>query len=142
MRPVCLTLASLAVLLAAAGPPPKVRVSFDLITEKGFPITGSQQWHKTLSDLGVTSLRIHSGTGTEQAAIENEGTEQRPSYKVTGILKANNTLHLPGGKFSPRDEAAIRKWIADLGDQGPAGVTRPRTPLACCPSNSKRSTRI
>lgn len=33
-------------LLVAAGPAPKVRVSFDLITEQGFPITGSQQWHK------------------------------------------------------------------------------------------------
>lgn len=134
MRLACCVITLSAILLVAAAPASKVRISFDLITEKGFPNTGQQQWHKALSDLGVTSLRIHSGAGNEEAAIENSGSERTPSYTVTGILKANNTLQLPGGTFSMRDSAGLRKWIAELGDQGPAGVTQAKGTFGLLPA--------
>jgi hypothetical protein len=133
MRAACLALTVFALLLAGAAPANKVRVSFDLITEKGFPNTGHQQWHKALSDLGVTNLRIHSGSDQEKPAIENDGSARAPSYKVTGILKANGTLQLPGGTFAMRDAAGLRKWIAELSDQGPAGVTQSKGAFGLLP---------
>jgi hypothetical protein len=109
--------------LAVAAP----RVSLELATDKGFPIGGAQEWSKVLSNLGVQSLRIRSATGMDAPKVEELGDAKNPSYRVVGILTANNQLVVPGGKFSTRDAGAIRKWLENLADQGEAGVTEQRS---------------
>jgi hypothetical protein len=116
-------LVTLFVLLSASVGLAAPRVSLELATDKGFPIGGAHEWHKLLSGLGVVNLRIRAATGADQPAVEELGDPKNPSYRVVGILTAGNLLVVPGGKFSPRDGAAIRAWLENLADQGEAGVT-------------------
>jgi hypothetical protein len=103
------------------------RVSLELATEQGFPITGAQEWHKLLTSIGIEGLRIRSAKGIDQPAIEQIGTPDRPSYQVLGILTAGNQLIVPGGKFTLRDAGRIKNWLENLADQGEAGVAQRRT---------------
>jgi hypothetical protein len=125
-------------LLAVAGgadkPAAKARVSLELVTEKGLPVTGTQQWYQVLTDVGVTNLRIRSANGGDETGIEKHGTKEAPSYQVVGIVKADNTLYLPGGKFTTRDAARLKKWLADLSDLGSEGVTQPKSAFGMTPS--------
>jgi hypothetical protein len=116
----------LAVCAAADKPAAKARVSLELVTEKDIPITGTQQWYRVFADLGVGSLRIRPAVGKEETGIEQRGNKAAPVYDVVGIIKADNTLYLPGGKFTVNDGARLKKWLADLADQGVEGVAQPR----------------
>ena len=120
----CAVLLSIGV--AADKPAAKARVSLELVTEEGFPITGAQQWYQVFSELGVGNLRIRSATGTDAVGVEKRGTKDAPIYDVIGLIKANNTLYLPGGKFTTGDGARLKKWLADLAEQGTEAVTQPR----------------
>src|SRR4051794_27092907 len=110
--------------LVAAGPKP--RVSLELCTKQGLPLTNSQQWFKVLTDLGVSGLRIRAAGPGDEPSIAEPG-KARGEYKVVGILGADNVLLLPGGKFNLHDTGRLKKWLDELGDQGPAGVTQPRS---------------
>ena len=58
------------------------------------------------------------GQHGDKVEIEDVGRKGLPSYRVHGVLRSNNTLLLPGGKFTLRDKAEIKKWLNDLGEQG------------------------
>ncbi len=116
----------LATCAAADKPAAKARVSLELVTEEGFPITGAQQWYQVFADLGVGGLRIRGATGAVEVEVKNRGSKDAPIYDVVGLIKANNTLYLPGGKFTVNDSARLKKWLADLADQGTEAVTQPR----------------
>src|SRR5215213_5287502 len=79
-----------------AAPP---RISFEIVTEKGAPVSASQQWYKTLTQLGITSLQIRSGTSSDDIEIIKQGTAGSPHYHVVGRLSSDSELLLPGGKF-------------------------------------------
>ena len=126
---VALRIAACALLMlacAAAKPAAKARVSLELVTEKGFPITGANDWYRVFSELGVAGLRIRGANPGDQSGIEKRGSKEAPVYDVVGVIKADNTLHLPGGKFTVHDGARLKKWLADLADQGTEAVTQPR----------------
>ena len=59
-------------------------------------------------------------------AVKEAGPKNARAYQVTGILGADGQLYLPGGKFSLHDATRLRKWLENLGDAGPDGVTAPR----------------
>ncbi len=117
--------------LAAAAEP---RVSFEIITRPGLPPTSAQQWYQALSGLGVAGLQIRSGSEADEMNVEQTGTPALPAFRVTGILAADNMLHVPGGKFGVRDAGKLKKWIADLGADGVEGVTAPRAAFGLTPS--------
>lgn len=96
------------------------RVDMELCTEAGFPLTGAQEWTKVLTALKVDGLQIRGIRETDKAVIETRGTEANPSYRVTGILTANNQLILPGGKFTSRDRVELGAWLTRLKEQGSA----------------------
>jgi hypothetical protein len=103
------------------------RVSLELLTQPGLPITASQQWYKALSELGISGLQIRSAGPADEAGVTEQGGRSGTSYRVVGILSADNMLHLPGGTFKVNDTAGLRKWLATLSDQGAAGVTERRS---------------
>jgi len=104
---------------AVAAPP----VSFELVTDPGFSMTGAQRWIDALKDLDQSGLRIRSGNPGDKTEVINRGTEASPSYHVVGILTANNQLALPYGKFGLNDRAGIAKWIEKLQEGGIDGMT-------------------
>lgn len=99
-------------------------ISMELVTERGLSVTASQDWYKVLSGLGVSSLRIRSGSG-EQPEVTTEGTKASPRYRVVGVLTRDNVLHLPGGSFKTTDAAGLRRWLSKLGEHGSEAVTEP-----------------
>ena len=98
------------------------RVEFELITEPGFPTTGSHRWMQLLKDLNVNNLRIRSARASEKVGIRERGTASSPTYQVTGLLTTRNTLRLPGGEFRFGDKAGIARWIAKLKEGGESGL--------------------
>jgi hypothetical protein len=123
MRGIAATLLLLLILgvttTGVAAPP----VSFELVTDEGFSMTGAQRWIEALKDLDQSGLRIRGGRAGDKTEVINRGTETSPSYHVVGILMANNQLALPHGKFSLSDRAGIAKWIEKLQDGGIDGLT-------------------
>jgi len=97
-------------------------VELELITEPGFPLTGSRRWLRTLEDIGVTGLRIRAAKSGETGGIKNVGNESQPRYVVKGILSAKNQLRVPGGTFSVNDVAGIKRWVAKLKADGVEGL--------------------
>jgi len=98
------------------------RVEFELITEPGFPTTGSHQWMRMLKDLKLSSMRIRSARAGDKAEIRERGTAASPTYQVTGLLTARNTLRLPGAEFRFGDKAGIARWIEKLEEGGESGL--------------------
>jgi hypothetical protein len=105
----------------------KARVSLELLTRPGLPLTASQQWFKVLTGMGISGLQIRAAGARDAVGITEEGSKASPQYKVVGILAADNVLYLPGGKFGLNDTGRLRKWLEDLGDLGAAGVTEKRS---------------
>jgi len=102
------------------------RVSFELVTETGFPLTGAQRWLEALKDLEDVDLRIRPGQADDQVEVTNRGTEASPRYHVVGVLTAENRLELPGGRFGLHDRAQIAKWLEKLREGGVEGLTAPK----------------
>ncbi len=98
------------------------RVEMELITEAGFPATGSHRWMQMLKGLDVSNLRIRSARTSDKVGVRERGTATSPTYQVTGILTGRNTLRLPGGEFRYGDKAGIARWITKLKEGGESGL--------------------
>jgi hypothetical protein len=59
--------------------------------------------------------------------VVERGTPNSPVFHVTGLLTRQNTLLVPGARFSPRDRAAITAWVDRLKSGGldSSGRSRP-----------------
>lgn len=113
----------------AAGP----RVSFELVTEAGFPVGGEQRWIDVLKGLDQAGIRIRTGRPGDKVEVTNLGTEDSPSYRVIGILSANNRLEVVGAKFTLADRAKIAQWIEKLQEGGIANLTGARVAFGLTP---------
>lgn len=112
---------------------PKASVTLEVLTRPGVALGASQQWYKTLSELNLAGVQIHGGGAGDEVGVTELGSASAPAYKVISILSSDNVLILPGGKFKPADIAGLRKWFADLSDQGAEGVTQPRPAFGLTP---------
>ena len=81
------------------------RVSFELVTEPGFPVTGAHRWVDALKDLDQSGIQIRAGRPGDKTEIRNRGTDESPSYHVIGILTASNraapVAEYPAGLHKP-----------------------------------------
>ena len=95
----------LLVCLLASGLLAKPPIRMELVTESGFPITGSQRWLKLLSGIGVEGLRIRPSRPGDETSVTNVGTKDRPSYKIVGLLTVQHNykkklfLHMSSMNF-------------------------------------------
>ncbi len=93
----------------------KDRVELELATAPGFSPLETQRWYRVLKDLDVDQLNIRSLKATDKLETVSEGTATRRTYKVTGVLTADNELHLPGGaRFKQRDGSKLAAWLEKL----------------------------
>ena len=112
-----------AIVLAATPAYAGATVQLELVTAKGFPITGAHQWMEALAGLGFSGVRIRSARPADQPQIEATGTDAARIYRVMGVLDARNTLRLPGGSFSIRDQRRLSQWLAKIKAGGEEGLT-------------------
>jgi len=112
------------VLLTTAGPlgAAEGRVELELVTESGFPLTGSQKWVRFLGGLDLAGVRIRPMRPGDRIETVRRGTNAAPLYHVTGVLTSRNKLRLPGGTFSLGDRGRLADWIGRTaaGPQDPA----------------------
>jgi hypothetical protein len=101
-------------------------VALELATERGVQITAPQQWLQLLAGLGIENVRIRGANSGDQPALENRGSEAKPSYHVVGILTTSNELRLPGGVFRTSDREKLRDYFTRLGADGAEGITAPK----------------
>lgn len=114
----CCMLAATCVLLQAATATAAPRVQLELVTEEGFPASGSHRWMSALQNLGLANLRIRSARPGDKVQIVQDGSGSTASYRVTGLLTADNLLLLPGGRFRLGDIEGLRAWIGKLQEGG------------------------
>jgi hypothetical protein len=97
--------------LPAAEAPP---VYLEIATEAGLSLEAPSQWLRALKDLPLESLRIRTARAGDAPRVESRGRETTTSYHVLGVLRTDNRLYLPGGKFRLQDKAALRGWLGKL----------------------------
>lgn len=114
-----LALATLLSLAASPLPPPAGRVQLELIADPKAPITSQQEWLRRLKDVGVTGLRIRSGSPGGRPTVEVQGSPDNPTYVVTGYIGAGNELVLPGGTYRLSEADQVARWVRQLLQRGP-----------------------
>jgi len=95
------------------------RVELELITEPRVPVNSQQTWMRTLSDVGFDRVQIRNRRINDEAGIEVAGSDERPTYRVVGVLTARNAILLPGANFTQRDLGGMRDWVSNLKQHGP-----------------------
>ena len=85
----------------------------EVILESGFIPTDAAKWSKMLGEAGFSSVRLRSGKSSESPTVETHSGSVA-SYRVVGILNANNQLTLPQGRFGLSDRARIEEWLRKL----------------------------
>ena len=88
-------------------------------------ITAPQQWLQLLAGLGIENVRIRGANSGDRPALENRGSDEKPSYHVVGILTSSNELRLPGGVFRTSDREKLRDYFTRLGADGTEAITAP-----------------
>lgn len=104
-------------------------VEFELLTEAGFPLAGHQPWLKLLQSVGVRNIRIAKASRGDRPEIDNVGSADAPSYRITGLLRVGNKLQLEGGTFGVSDKAGLTSWLEKLQDDGIESLTEPTGPF-------------
>ncbi|QDU97210.1 hypothetical protein [Lignipirellula cremea] len=99
----------------AAGP----HVTLELMIESGFPITGAQEWSRAMGRVGADNVRIREAKPGDQGEVVNQGDERTPRYHVTGFLRADGRLHLPGSRpIELTDIGQVTTYVSALRQNG------------------------
>ena len=108
------------------------RIELEVILESGFIPTDAAKWSKMLDAAGFSSVRLRSGKNSESPTVETRSGSVA-SYRVVGVLNANNQLTLPQGRFGLSDRARIEEWLRKLRDNGEEGITVKPTAFGLLP---------
>lgn len=104
---------ALAAAAQAAAP-----IELELATERGMQITAPHEWLQLLTSLGVDNVRIRTAAPGDQPKLENLGSDDRPRYRIVGVITARQELLLPGGTFQRNDRRRIREYFERLAAEG------------------------
>jgi hypothetical protein len=89
-------------------------VHLELATEPGLSLEAPSQWLRALQQLPLESLRIRTARGGDSPRLEPRGRGTASSYHVLGVIRSNNQLDLPGGKFQLEDIPGLRRWLRNV----------------------------
>jgi hypothetical protein len=101
----------------------EARVDLEVVLEPGFIPTEAAKWSQMLDEAGFSSVRIRSSKNDESPAIQASGSGGTRSYRIVGVLNANNQLVLTKGRFGLNDRARIEEWLRKLRTEGEEGIT-------------------
>jgi hypothetical protein len=95
------------------------RVRLELVGDARGSAMAFQQWLRVLTEAGIKNVRIRSGRVAGKVGIQIGGTEAAPEYVVTGVVKSQDELVLPAGRYRRRDVSRLAQWLEDLAEHGP-----------------------
>lgn len=96
------------------------RVELTILTDRNAPMTAPQDWMRDLSREGVLRLRVQSGRAGQKVGVEQIGSGDSATYRVTAILDSKGQLVFPPNTVFRRGQAtAVAKWLSDLEKEGP-----------------------
>jgi hypothetical protein len=98
------------------------RIDLEVVTTSDFSPADGRAWNDMLGKL-VSSVRIRGAKPDDQPAISRLGEDDKPSYRVVGLLGGDNRLVLPKGKFGLGDAGRLESWFTKLREGGIEGVT-------------------
>ncbi|MCC7476024.1 MAG: hypothetical protein IT425_11565 [Pirellulales bacterium] len=128
MKPRLFLITAVAILSAmgagVAGAAPLVEL--EIATDRGLQITAPQQWLQLLAGIGIHQVRLRGIEPGDQPRIETNGTGQKASFSVLGILGTDEVLRLPGGTFKRSDRARLKEYFDQLAADGVDSLTAPR----------------
>jgi hypothetical protein len=101
-------------------------IEVELLTEKGFPFDATRSWLDLFVGLGIKNIRINAAQIGDEVKVVTRGTDAAPTYHITGILAADGSLHLSGGRFKISDKRRIGDWLKDVAEFGPKGEKKPK----------------
>ncbi len=111
------------------------RVTLELMTAPGFPLTGAQEWIRALKDCGADDVRIRGAQSGDKPDVKATGSGATASYRVTGLLDSSSKLHLPGQRPITRFSAGqVKAYISKLRDSGVEGVATPPAAFGLTPT--------
>jgi hypothetical protein len=104
--------------LAWAGPVEGAgRVKLELFADQRASVTSQQTWLRELAAAGVSDVRIRAGS-PERVGIEVLGSEDNPTYLVTGVITTGDELILPGRRFRVTEAPQLARWLNTLAEKG------------------------
>ncbi|MGI9455956.1 MAG: hypothetical protein ACR2NU_05305 [Aeoliella sp.] len=107
--------------LAAATSPASITV--EIVTEPGVQATAPREWLQLLTTIGQRNVSIRTKRSGDSPQLSQSGSDERPRYRVVGLLNGRNELLLPGGRFSLRSRSKLADYFDRLAADGPEGVT-------------------
>ena len=118
---------SLALILAigwAAGNGPAAAASgsvqLELVGDAGSAMA-FQQWAQVLGRAGIRNVQFRSVAEVPAPSIDAQGTKDRPTYVVTGVVQSRDQLSLPGVVFRRSEVGRLAQWLNELAEEGPPG---------------------
>jgi hypothetical protein len=122
-----LTLLGVKERVALPAPPPAARtpapaVDFEIVLEGGLAPTAAQDWIELFKGINQSSVRIRNARGDDRPNIERESLGNRTTYRVMGVVRANNMLLLPGGTFRVNERGKLKQWIEKLQEGGDESI--------------------
>jgi hypothetical protein len=111
----CLALVGLA---SAAPVEGAGRARLELFADQRASITSQQAWLRELAAAGVSGLRIRIGQATDKVGVEVQGSDDNPTYLVTGMITAGDELVLPGRRFRIGEAPQVARWLTNLAEKG------------------------
>ncbi len=85
-----------------------------------------QQWGRVLSQAGIRNVRIRTRRTTDKLEVSVRGTDANPIYLVTGLIRSENELVLPSGRYRRTDMGKLKRWLDDLAKLGPTDRREPK----------------
>src|SRR5437868_5020873 len=82
----------------------------------------ARAWSEMLSQAGFSSVRIR-GAGRDAPSLQTAGTAAATTYRVVGVLTAENQLILPKGRFGLNDRAAVEQWLHKVREGGEEAIS-------------------
>lgn len=116
------TLACVAILCSATA---ASAVTVEIAAEAGPQANAHQKWLQLFADAGASGVRVRGATARDKPRVEDLGTPERPLPKLTGVLDRRGVLRVPGERFTLRDAAKLRAYLARLDADGAERLNEP-----------------
>lgn len=97
-------------------------IELEILFAPGFSPLEAQKWGEMLEGLPIDNLSMRSGQPGDTEKLDNYGTEDRPRYRIKGILTDRGELLVPGATFRYGEKTKITEYLNTLRTKGDSAL--------------------